>query len=164
MQTLPDGAPETLNEAFAHIASVQAPTIADLQVMVLVEAAGKALYEGLAAGVEDPRVAELLARSGREELAHAHRVSRAIGRLTGTDYPVPEPQDNPYLAAPMPTPKVTREMLEGIAAAEFGGEALYEGWAAHCADPEAARLMRQNGKEEAQHGERIGEVLRMMPA
>ncbi len=40
MRPLPEGAPASLNEAFAKINACTAPTIADLQVMVFAEAAG----------------------------------------------------------------------------------------------------------------------------
>ena len=37
---IPAGAPATIGEAFAHINAVTAPSIDDLKVMVLLEAAG----------------------------------------------------------------------------------------------------------------------------
>ena len=43
--SLPEGAPKSLGEAFGHIYTVQNPTVTDLKVMVLVEAAGQTLYE-----------------------------------------------------------------------------------------------------------------------
>ena len=115
MQALPDGAPATLGEAFAIINSATHPTLEVLKLMVFAEAAGKTLYEGLAEQVSDPAVQALLRHNGREELAHAHRVSRAIGKLTGTDFPVPEPGENPYLATPAPARAVTPEKLTALA-------------------------------------------------
>jgi rubrerythrin len=153
---LPTGAPATLNEAFGYIATVATPTLTDLKIMVLVEAAGKTLYENLAQGVNDARVRELLHHNGREEMAHAHRVAKAIFAISGEAYPPPAPEDNPYLqAAPMPTMEVNPAMLTKLAAAEFDGDALYGRWATATANAEAAALMRLNGEEESDHGNRL---------
>jgi rubrerythrin len=146
MHELPSGAPQTMNEAFAWIATLDNPSVDDLKIMVMVEAAGKALYESLASGVSNEAVRALLLRNGREELAHAHRVSRAIGKLTGVDYPVPAQEENPYLTAPLAARAVDAAVLSNLAEAEFGGEALYERWASHCPNDEAAALFRQNGR------------------
>jgi hypothetical protein len=164
MQELPSGAPATLGEAFGLINATTHPGIDVLKVMVLVEAAGKRLYEDLADQVADPAVKALLCHNGREELAHAHRVARAIGALTGSDYPVPAPDANPYLASPAPARPVTAAMLNQLAAAEFGGEALYEHWAANIGNPEAAALFRQNGIEESEHGARLQQAAALLGA
>jgi rubrerythrin len=164
MHEVPAGVPTTIFEAFDYIASVKAPTLDDLRLMVVLEAAGKGLYDDLARGVENGTLADSLRENGRQELAHAHRVSRAIGKITGQDYPVPSPDENPYLSPPPPAPKVTRAMLAGLAEAEFGGEALYESWAASLDNEEAAALLRQNGREETDHGGRLRAVLDLAPA
>lgn len=164
MQTLPDGAPATLGEAFAIINAATHPTLDVLQLMVLAEAAGKTLYEGMADQVALPAVQALLRHNGREELAHAHRVSRAIGKLTGSDYPVPAPEDNPYLAAPASSRPVTADMLAALAQTEFNGDALYENWARNCPNPDVAALLRQNGREETEHGQRLQQAAELMRA
>ena len=161
-QALPHGAPTTLGAAFAHISSIAAPTVDDLKVMVLVEAAGLALYEDMASGTDNPQVAALLRHNGREELAHAHRVAKAIRAISGADFAPPAPQDNPYLAEAFPKRPLTAESLTGLAQGEFGGEALYERWAAAIGNDEAAALFRQNGKEEAEHGARLIEAARQL--
>jgi hypothetical protein len=164
MHSLPDGAPATLGAAFALINKATHPTLDVLKVMVLVEAAGKTLYEDIAEQVSNVAVQALLRHNGREELAHAHRVSRAIGVLTGTDYPIPAPEENPYLATPAPAPVVTTEMLAALAVAEFNGDALYETWARNTANPEVAALLRQNGREETQHGARLQQAAELLAA
>lgn len=164
MQDLPEGAPATLSEAFAIINACTAPTVFELQLMVLGEAASKELYGALAADAPNDGVRDLLLANGREELAHAHRVSRAIGLLTGTDYPVPAPEDNPYLVGPLPSRPITAKMLEGLAKAEFAGDDLYATWAASCSDPEVADLLRQNGREEVAHGNRLKQAIELIPA
>lgn len=45
--------------------------------------------------------------------------------------------------------------LTKLAQGEFGGEKLYEVWAAGTENAEAARLFRLNGGEERDHGERL---------
>jgi len=164
MQALPEGAPVSLGEAFAIINAATHPTLDVLRLMVFAEAAGKTLYEGLADQVDVPAVQALLRHNGREELAHAHRVSRAIGKLTGTDYPVPTPEENPYLTMPASTRAVTPEMLATLAQAEFNGDALYEIWAQNSTDADVARLLRQNGREETEHGQRLQQAAELLRA
>ena len=164
MHTLPPGAPTTIDEAFTYISTMTHPSIDDLKLMVVLEAAGKGLYDGLAAQVEHKEVRALLARNGREELAHAHRVSRVIGKLTEVDYPVPSPEENPYLAASDLKLAVSKEVLEKLAATEFSGGNLYERWAANCTNHEAAALLRRNGNEEAEHGARLQKAADLLPA
>lgn len=163
MHKLPDGVPNTLFEAFAHISGHKSPTIDDLKVLVMVEAAGKRLYEDLALGIENEEVRSILGRNGREEIGHAHRVSRVIGKLTGTDYPVPEAHENPFLVAPpLPKKNVDKATLLGLADAEFGGQDFYDGWAASCTNEDAAALLRQDGREEARHGERLRDAAKLL--
>jgi hypothetical protein len=150
---LPPGAPATIGEAFAHINGVTAPTVDDLKVMVLLEAAGLDLYRGISAGSDNPAVVALLEHNGREELAHSHRVAKAILAISGESYPPPEAADNPYLDGPMMEVPLTPEGLRGLSQGEFAGEGLYERWAANCDNAEAARLFRLNGGEERDHGE-----------
>ena len=165
MYELPKGAPATMQDAFPYIAELDAPSIDDLKVMVMLEAAGLALYENLAAGTEREDVHAILLHNGREELAHAHRVSKAIGKITGSPFPVPAPDENPYLAGPPSDPKpLTREILLSLAELEFGGEDLYERWASNCANADAAALLRQNGREETEHGARLQKAADLLAA
>jgi Mn-containing catalase len=153
---LPAGAPATLGEAFAHINGLTAPNVTDLKVMVLIEAAGLSLYEQISRGTDHAGVIDLLAHNGREELAHAHRVSKAIKAISGEDFPPPAPADNPYLQGEAPPiSALTAAALTKLADAEFGGDALYATWADASENAEAAALFRQNGKEESDHGNRL---------
>ncbi|MBL6750530.1 MAG: ferritin-like domain-containing protein [Nevskia sp.] len=164
MQPLPPGAPATLNDAFGYITNLKTPTVEDMMVMVLVEAASKNLYEALADGVPDEQAKALLRANGREELGHAHRVARAIGKITGTDYPVPSAAENPYLAAPLPKYEVNKAMLAGLAEVEFNGDNLYGAWADHCGNADAAALFRENGREEIGHGKRLEQASALLAA
>jgi rubrerythrin len=153
--TIPAASPQTLGEAFRHIYTVETPSIDDLKVMVLVEAAGLTLYAETAKGTDNQAVKDLLNHNGREEMAHAHRVSKAIRAISGEDFPPPDAADNPYLKGPIPSTPVTAEGLIKTSEAEFGGDALYERWASSIGNAEAAALFRQNGKEESDHGNRL---------
>jgi rubrerythrin len=161
---LPAGAPTDLGAAFAHINSVNAPTVDDLKVMVLLEAAGLELYRGMAAGAPSAKVAALLEHNGREELAHAHRVANAILAISGESFPPPAPADNPYLGAALPQTPVTAEALRRLAQGEFAGEQLYERWATNIGNADAAQQFRQNGREETEHGQRLIEAADLMGA
>jgi rubrerythrin len=164
MVSIPAGSPQTLGEAFGHIYTIEKPTIDDLKVMVLVEAAGLTLYEATAKGTDHQGVKDLLRYNGREEMAHAHRVSKAILAISGEDFPPPAAADNPYLTGPLPSTPLTPEGLAKTAEAEFGGDALYARWADAIGNEVAAALFRQNGKEESDHGNRLlqaAELLRV---
>lgn len=160
--TLPEDAPATLGEAFARINSVTAPTITDLKVMVLVEAAGQTLYEKTAEGAQHPRVKELLIENGHEEMKHARRAADVIKLLSGEDFPAPAAADNPYLAGHIPVAAITPEGLRKTADSEFAGEKLYESWAASIDHAEAAELLRANGREETDHGNRLLEAAALL--
>jgi len=60
MYALPHNAPANLYEAFAYIGSVRHATIDDLKLMLLLEAAGKEMYDDLAADAADPEIRSLL--------------------------------------------------------------------------------------------------------
>lgn len=153
---LPANAPQTLGAAFKHINAVTAPTIDDLKVMVLVEAAGLALYAHSATGTDHQGVRDLLNDNGREEMVHANRVADVIKILSGETYRPPEAADNPYLQSGMAPPaSLTAQGLAKLAQSEFDGDALYEGWAASIGNEAAATLLRQNGVEESDHGNRL---------
>lgn len=159
---IPAGAPATINEAFAHIAGLDKPSVDELKVMVLLEAAGLELYRNMAAGTDHAGVIALLDHNGREELAHGHRVAKAIRAISGEEFPPPAAADNPYLASRLPSAPLTVEGLHGLARAEVAGEALYLKWAANIDNAEAASLFRQNGKEEAEHGDRLIEAAALL--
>ena len=84
VMTLPEGAPATLREAFAHIGTVTAPTVLDMKVMVLTEAAAMALYYTTAEGTDVAGIVDLLQANGRAEMLHAERVSAAIKAVSAS--------------------------------------------------------------------------------
>ena len=162
MTPIPDGAPQTLGEAFAHIYTVEKPSLTDLKVMVLIEAAGLTLYDETAKQTDHEGVQALLRHNGHEEMAHAHRVSKAIRAISGEDFPPPEADNNPYLTGSIPSTPVTAEGLVKTAEAEFGGDALYTRWADATENEEAAALFRLNGSEESRHGNRLLEAAALL--
>lgn len=166
MAQLPAGAPQTLMEAFGYIVNVTKPTVDDLKVMVLVEAAGLETYRGSAAQFDHPGVKALLIENGYEEFKHSLRVADAIRAMTGEVFPAPTPADNPYLASgEIPTfGEPTAAALRKLAAGEHGGKEMYDSWADHCGNEEAARLFRMNGKEEHEHGDRLIEAAQLLEA
>ena len=164
MRAIPEGAPDTLGAAFAHINAVTAPTLTDFKVMVLVEAAGQTLYDISAEGTDHPGVKALLKDNGVEEMKHARRVAEVIKLLSGEDFPPPPRDENPYLTGHIPVATLTPEGLRKTAEAEFNGDQLYAGWAATITHPEAAALLRQNGVEESDHGNRLLQAAALLEA
>jgi rubrerythrin len=163
MIELSDSMPKNASEAGAYIFTVTQPTLDDLKVMVMLEASGQGFYAALAEAAPNEEIRALLAKNGQEEMGHAHRVARVIKQLFGEDFAVPGPNENPYYMKPAGL-VVSKEMLNGIAQGEAAGEALYDGWATFLGDEEAARQLRQNGKEEAGHGERAQQAIALLPA
>ena len=160
MSTAPKFMPESAGEAFKHINAVSAPTIDDLKLMVYLEASGQVGYGDLARSAPNDAVAQLLNANGREEVAHAHRVAKAIRVIYGEEFSVPEPAENPY--AKSAHRALDRSVLEGLVRAENNGKTLYDTWADNTANVEAAELFRQNGIEEAKHGARAHEAIALL--
>jgi rubrerythrin len=152
--------PQSAGEAFKHINAVTQPTLDDLKLMVYLEASGQVGYGDLARSAPNEAVSRLLNANGREEVAHAHRVAKAIRVIYGEDFSVPEPKDNPY--AKSSVRKLDRTILEGLVKAENNGKTLYDTWADNTANGEAAELFRQNGIEEAKHGARAQEAIALL--
>ena len=163
MNALPANMPQDVEGAFAHIGTVTSPSLDDFKMMIFLEASGQGFYAAMAEAAPTDEIRDLLASNGREEMAHAHRLQKVIEQLSGEKFDVPQPADNPYYSKPADM-TLEKEMLETVAQGEFGGEMLYEGWAASLDNDEVAKLLRQNGKEERQHGERVQKVISLLPA
>ena len=155
--------PRTTDEAYAYINSVAKPTVHDFKEKVLLEAAGQALYEGLAADATSETVRQLMSSNAIEELGHAERLIEVIRRVSGENFAAPARADNTYVPAPGSVP-LSRGFLGGVVTGELQGEALYEAWAALQPDAEVARLLRLNGREERTHSERAQQALDLLPA
>ncbi|WP_221795327.1 ferritin-like domain-containing protein [Aquisediminimonas sediminicola] len=162
MMDLPANTPKTTADGFAFISTLgKGANVGDLKILALVEAIGKQLYDDLAAATPQVEVKQILQANGREELVHAHRLSKAVELLTGQPFPIPEIADNP-IYTPLPFTPVTRESLEKLALGEFGGEELYANIASSFDHPEVVELLRLNGQEESQHGARLQEAAALL--
>ncbi|MBI1179541.1 MAG: hypothetical protein GC201_03220 [Alphaproteobacteria bacterium] len=163
MTQLPKSMPADGMSAYAYFLTVERPSIDDLTGMMFLEASGEALYEGLAGAAGPQEAKDILLKNGREERAHAHRLRRVLRRLTGKPVEVPSPDENPYHNA-LGFDSLTREVLDGLIGAEFDGDRLYNVWADSLDDPEAAKLLRLNGREERRHGLRLRKVMDILGA
>jgi rubrerythrin len=161
--SLPENLPADFAAAFAHLTACEKLSVDDMKLMILLETAGEPLYMRMAELAPNEQAAELLRKNGREETAHAHRLKRAIEIVTGEPYEIPAMSENPY-AEPPALPPLSREMLEGVVGADNGGDAMYQSYAAHESNPEVAELLRQNGREETRHGERVAQVIELLEA
>src|SRR4029077_19269951 len=122
---LPENAPKSTGEAFAYLDKMRnGTTVDDLKILALAEVIGKVLYDELAERVDQPEIKELFRHNGREELAHAYRVGKAIEKLTGEPFPIPTLEEHPFYTPIDPMP-LTREALQGLAEAERAGMEMY---------------------------------------
>jgi len=158
---LPETIPADFAAALAHLQSVERLGLDEMKLMVLLETSGEPLYEKLASLAPEGEARELLLKNGREETAHAHRLKRAIEISTGEAFEIPALDENPY-ATPPPFPALSPELLVGIEAGERNGDAGYQGWADREPNAEIAELLRQNGREETRHGERVARVAEIL--
>ena len=161
MSNLPANPPSDVMAALNQLNEKSRLDVEDLKLMVLVECSGEPFYFGLADAAPDAESADLLRKNGKEERAHAHRCKKAIEILTGEPYEIPTDEENPYCGGPVMAvcDPGFLEMLKGL---EMNGDAVYQTWAENEPNDEVAALLRQNGKEETRHGERVGQVLERM--
>ncbi len=154
---------EPITDFFVANAVLAEVTELDVETMWLlyrVECTGEDFYNAAADRVEDPAVAALLRRNGREELGHAKRIQRAIALKTGEPA---EPGEEHSTRFDVPLPDhVSVKLLELVLDAEQQGDAGYQGWADHEDDPEVQRLLLLNGREETIHAGRIEEAITLL--
>jgi rubrerythrin len=152
------GYTETMQDAFGRLLKVTAPTLDDLKLLLLLEAAGKSAYAAMARGTSNDAVRRILEQNGREEVGHAFRLRQVISIVHGSDFPLPGDESNPFCLGPDVVQPVTRESLAFMADGEFAGGDFYDVWAGGIGMEKAAKLLRQNGLEERRHGERMREA------
>ena len=109
MSNIPADLPADFGSAFARLSGLSKLGVEDMKLMVLLESAGELLYAGIADGVELAEAKTLLHQNGREEMAHANRLKKAIEILTGEPYEIPSLSENPY-GKPPPIGEVTTEI------------------------------------------------------
>ena len=150
---------------FSASAKLAACTELDLEAMELLyrlEISGDDFYQGLADRIGNDEAGDLLRKNGREELGHARRVQRAMSIKLGHDYEPSTEVATPFVI-PLPD-EVSLELFPVIVKAELDGDAGYQHWADIEPDPEVARLLRLNGREETIHGERVAQALSILEA
>src|SRR3954451_22174423 len=147
------------SQALAGLDRLDAPALARMD---QVESNRQDSYNLLADPIGNNDVAALFRRNAKEELGHARRIARAIAIKQGHEFePTPELQERYQVSLPE---VIDPSMLPFIVAGEQAGDAGYQGWADHETDPQVARLLRLNGREETLHGERVAEAIAILEA
>ena len=146
-------------QALAGLDQLDVPA---MELMYKLECSGEDFYNLLADRIDNEEVATLFRRNAKEELGHARRIARAIAIKQGHDFePTPELQERYAVVLP---DVVDPAMLPFIVAGEQAGDAGYQGWADNEPDPQVARLLRLNGREETLHGERVTQAIAILEA
>jgi len=146
-------------QALAGLDQLDVPA---MELMYKLECSGEDFYNLLADRIGNDDAAMLLRRNGKEELGHARRIARAIAIKQGSSFePTPELQARYSVALPE---VVDPAMLPFIVAGEQAGDAGYQVWADNEPDPQVARLLRLNGREETLHGERVAQAIAILEA
>lgn len=144
------------------VAKAKEMDLATMELVFRLENSGEDFYNALADRIDNEEAAELLRRNGREELGHARRIQRAIAIKLGEDWE-PSAQAMQRFAIPLPD-EIGIDVFPAIVKAEIDGDAGYQRWADRESDPEVARLLRLNGREETIHGERVSKALEILQA
>lgn len=154
-----------LPDFFTANLEVAAATELDVDTMWKVfrlERTGHEFYEQLAVRIDHPGAQELLRRNGKEELAHARRILKAISLTLGAEI---EPTEEQLELHSVPLPDTVDAALLGlVVAGERNADAGYQAWADQVDDPEVAKLLRLNGREETIHSERVDQAIALMTA
>ena len=143
-----------------ELAEMEQLDVAAMELLFQLECSGEGFYNDVAERIGNDAAAELLRRNAREEMGHARRVSRAIEIKQGVAFD-PSPENLERLTIPLPD-SIPVEMLPLIVQGEIDGDASYQRWADHESDPEVARLLRLNGREETIHGRRVTEAIAIL--
>ena len=147
------------SQALAGIEHLDVPA---MELMYKLECSGEDFYNVLADRIGNEDAAVLLRRNGKEELGHARRIARAIAIKQGHEFePSVELQERYSVSLP---DTIDHAMLPFIVAGEQAGDAGYQAWADNEPDPEVARLLRLNGREETLHGERVTQAIAILEA
>ena len=162
MSSLPHDMPADYGAALARLFNAKQLDVEDMKLMILLEMAGASRStRGSPSSSSLPEAKELLLQNGREETAHAHRLKRAIEKKTGAAFVLPTLAQNPY-ATPPAFPAVDAALLAGVQQGETAGDVAYQGYADHEPDPEIAEWLRQSGREELRHRDRVGKVIEIL--
>ena len=161
MGDIPAGYPQDQIEAIALLTSREKPSIADMKIMALIEAAGETFYLAAAEAVDNEEAKALLTRNGREERGHAHRLLKVIA-LLDEPWELPADEDNPYIQPMDLSGMINADLLAAIQQGERDGDMSYQGWADQMDNKEVEKIFRLNGAEETRHGERVAQVAKLV--
>jgi rubrerythrin len=156
------GYTETMQEAFARLVAIDAPSADDLKVLMYLEAAGRSAYDAMARGTSSDEVKRIFDRNGREEVGHAARLRKVIKLAYGQDIAVPGDADNPFCLGDDVVHPVTKDMIDMIVGGEQAGGDFYDRWAKSFSDAEVVKLLHQNGDEERRHGDRLRDAANLL--
>jgi rubrerythrin len=148
--------------ASMELAHLEQLDVSAMETLYRLECSGEDFYNLLADRIGNEDAADLLRKNGREELGHARRIRRAIALKLGREYePAGEVLERFAVALPA---TISPELLPAIVQGEMAGDAGYQRWADNEPDPEVARLLRLNGREETLHGERVTQAIAILQA
>jgi len=153
---------ENFYSVSASLGSIETLDVSAMETIYRLECSGEQFYNLLADRIDNAEAAELLRRNGREELAHARRIAKALSLRLGHEWQ-PSSEVSTLLPIPMPD-HVTSDLFRGIVQGELNGDAGYQAWADKEQDPEVEKLLRLNGREETIHAERVRKVLEILGA
>ena len=148
--------------AVAQVGEFETLDVAAMELLFRVECSGEDFYFALADRIDNDEAADLLRKNGREEVGHARRLERAIALKLGREY---EPSEQMQTRFSIPLPDaIDATLFPVIVQAELDGDVGYQKWADGEENPEVAKLLRQNGREETLHGERVRKVVELLNA
>ncbi len=147
------------SQALAGLDHLDVPA---MELMYRLECSGEDFYNLLADRIGNDDAAALFRRNAKEELGHARRIARAITIKQGSEFS-PRPELERRFAVTLPD-TIDPAMLPFIVAGEQAGDAGYQTWADNEPDPQVARLLRLNGREETLHGERVTQAIAILEA
>ena len=146
--------------SLAELNALDVHDVDALCALFTLEMTGEDFYAALADRVGNDEAADLLRRNGREEAAHARRVERAIAIKLGREFvPTAEMLERTPITLP---PSISADLLRMVVQGELDGDAGYQRWADNEPDPQVARLLRLNGREETIHGRRVEQAIELL--
>ena len=146
--------------AAARVAALDSLDVDGMELLFRVECSGEDFYFAIADRIGNAEAADLLRKNGREEVGHARRLQRAIALKLGREYQ-PSEETLTRFAIPLPD-QIDAAIFPAIVQAELDGDVGYQKWADREENPEVAKLLRQNGREETVHGERVRRVAELL--
>lgn len=131
-----------------------------LRKMFNTELSGEDFYNALADRIDNVEAAKLLRNNGKEEAGHARRLLRALSLKLGYEVD-PTPEMLIPMTIQLPD-SISPALLSTMLDAEIQGDLSYQRWAENEPDPQVARLLRLNGREESLHAQRVEQVIALI--